>query len=119
MGSHRSEIWRSGTEVVRRWKSGRSSHGYGADQMVAKTLTLVAAVLMAGSLLHAAPAPVPDIRLGDDGKLQYVATDRADRIPDFSTCGYMTGGIAIPDAPVRVIVTPVEGDNTARIQNAI
>src|SRR2546423_812276 len=40
-------------------------------------------------------------------------------IPDFSHCGYMGGGVPIPDAPVRVVVPRAEGDNTARIQAAI
>ena len=41
------------------------------------------------------------------------------RVPDFSTCGYAGGDRQIPDAPVRVVVSPVAGDETARIQKAI
>src|SRR5262249_13735068 len=57
----------------------------------------------------------------DKGKLTlvYQKDSRGDRVPDFSACGYMGGGVALPDAPVRVIVDAKESDNTARIQAAI
>jgi len=38
---------------------------------------------------------------------------------DFSTCGYAAQARPIPSAPVRVVVSPQPGDNTARIQAAI
>jgi len=63
--------------------------------------------------------PQPHVSLGQDGKLVYVAQPSGDRVPDFSTCGYMAGDVGIPDAPVIVAVAPVAGDNTARIQAAI
>jgi len=46
---------------------------------------------------------------------------RGNRIPDFSYCGYGGGGVAIPDAPVRVTLKPTDGadDDGARIQAAI
>jgi hypothetical protein len=40
-------------------------------------------------------------------------------IPDFSFAGYKKGGVAIPEAPVKIILTPVSGDNTKLIQDAI
>src|SRR5256885_1285860 len=44
----------------------------------------------------------------------------ADRIMDFSPAGYMGGGVALPDVPVRRTVEPSGGDDdTARIQAAI
>ena len=42
-----------------------------------------------------------------------------DHIGDFSTPGYMGGAVPIPTALVKVTVSPVAGDNTANIQNAI
>ena len=45
--------------------------------------------------------------------------EHGNRVPDFSTCGYAGGDRPIPDAPVRVVVAPVAGDETARIQKAI
>jgi hypothetical protein len=57
---------------------------------------------------------------GDHGKLQYKATARGDRIMDFSHAGYMGGGIAIPDVPVKRTAKPTGGeDDTAVIQAAI
>jgi hypothetical protein len=53
------------------------------------------------------------------GRLVYAADARGNRIPDFSRCGYMGGGVAIPDVPVVVAVGPGQGDNGARIQAAI
>lgn len=53
------------------------------------------------------------------GKLVYKTLPRGDRIMDFSYAGYMGGGIAIPEVPVKVKVGPAAGDNTAVIQQAI
>jgi len=59
------------------------------------------------------------ISIGKDGRLVYETDELGNRIPDFSHCGYMGGNEPVPDIPVRVTVSPVEGDNTDRIQNAI
>lgn len=57
---------------------------------------------------------------GPDGRLQYRQTPAGDRIMDFSHAGYMGGGVALPDVPVRVTVQPSGGpDDTKRIQAAI
>src|SRR5690606_31471295 len=40
-------------------------------------------------------------------------------IPDFSYAGYMGGGVAIPDVPVKKTLSPGKGDQTKRIQDAI
>src|SRR5437870_5187055 len=64
-------------------------------------------------------APRRFVSQGANNKLVYDTDARGNRIPDFSHAGYQGGGVAIPDAPVRVIVTPGKGDNTARIQAAI
>jgi hypothetical protein len=57
---------------------------------------------------------------GPDGQLVYKTTDRGDRIMDFSFAGYMGGGVALPDVPVKVTVQPSGGtDDTAAIQAAI
>ncbi len=54
-----------------------------------------------------------------DGKLVYNADYRGNRIPDFSTVGYMAGEVPIPDVPVKIVLEPIPGDNTERIQEAI
>jgi hypothetical protein len=56
---------------------------------------------------------------GEDGKLIYEKDARGNRIPDFSNAGYMGGGVALPDVPVRATVRPGEGDDGERIQAAI
>ena len=57
---------------------------------------------------------------GPDGKLVYKTTPVGDRILDFSYAGYMGGGVALPDVPVRVTVKPSGGaDDTDAIQKAI
>ena len=64
---------------------------------------------------------------GADGKLQYSLyanqsqTTAANRMIDFSTAGYMGGGVAIPWVPVVKTLNPdpLGGDDRARIQAAI
>ncbi len=57
--------------------------------------------------------------MGPDGKLVYVPDYKGNRVIDFSNAGYMGGGVPIPDVQARVAVEPGEGDDTARIQQAI
>lgn len=86
-------------------------------------ISLLIALMLIGTapvVARAAKAKQPQaITLGKDGKLAYTADVNGDRVPDFSTAGYMGGGVAIPIVPVRVVVPRREGDNTARIQAAI
>ena len=57
---------------------------------------------------------------GPDGRLVYVPDEKGNIIPDFSHCGYMGGGVALPDVPVVLTVHPqIQGDDTARLQAAI
>jgi len=62
---------------------------------------------------------------GEDGKLIYVQHANTQEynedniIPDYSRCGYMDGGTAIPDVPVKITVFPQIGDDRQRIQDAI
>jgi hypothetical protein len=54
------------------------------------------------------------------GRLVYKPINsQGDRIMDFSSAGYMGGGIAIPMATVAETVKPSGGDDTAAIQAAI
>jgi hypothetical protein len=56
-----------------------------------------------------------------EGKLEYKTTERGDRIMDFSHAGYMGGGVALPNLPVRRTVAPLAdgADCTQLIQAAI
>ena len=69
---------------------------------------------------EAAPKGVsPVISSGKDRRLVYDFDARSNRVPDFSTCGYAGGDREIPNAPVRVVVAPVPGDETELIQRAL
>src|ERR1051325_9485446 len=90
----------------------------------ATRLLQAAAISLAygGSILAQKPAGIPEAQryvYPSDAGLLYQEGPRGDRIPDSSVCGYRGGGVAVPDAPVKVRVSPAAGDNTARIQAAI
>lgn len=62
----------------------------------------------------------------DQGELIYVPfamsgqSNEVNTIPDFSFAGYMGGGISLPtDISIEATVTPEEGDDARRIQDAI
>ncbi len=67
----------------------------------------------------AAPKGPPPIISTTTSGLHYDADERGNRVPDFSSCGYAGGDKQIPDVPVRAVVSPAKGDETARIQKAI
>ncbi len=59
------------------------------------------------------------VQPGADGKLAYKSLPAGDHIMDFSTAGYMGGGVKIPIVPVKATVAPTGGDNSEGIQAAI
>jgi hypothetical protein len=64
------------------------------------------------------------VSVGADGRLAYKRTPAGDRIMDFSHAGYMGGGVALPEVPVRRTVQPSKSkeedrDDTALIQDAL
>jgi hypothetical protein len=59
------------------------------------------------------------VRTGPAGKLEYTADQEGNRIPDFSYAGYKNGTVPIPNISVVDSVSPMAGDNTSNIQNAI
>lgn len=56
---------------------------------------------------------------GKDGKLEYKPDSLGNIIPDFSHVGFYYGDVPIPDIPVVKEISPIEGDNTTHIRNAI
>jgi Family of unknown function (DUF6298) len=82
-------------------------------------LTWAAGQLLTPSWATAADLSRRFVYAGADGKLVYSADERGNRVPDFSACGYGGGGVAIPDAPVRVVIPPAGGDSGPYIQAAI
>jgi len=53
------------------------------------------------------------------GHLSYRTWSGGNRIMDFSSSGYMGGGVAIPNVSTVVTVNPSGGDDTAAIKSAI
>ena len=87
-----------------------------------------AALLVEVSVLAARIAAADDaaqsqwVYPGADGKLIYKTTAAGDRIMDFSFAGYLAGGVALPNVPVKKTVEPsgdTGKDDTAAIQAAI
>ena len=88
--------------------------------------TILACCLLLVTARAAIPTSYPtgtgpaSVGYGPDGKLVYVYEPSGDRIPDFSACGYTSGGVAIPtNIPVVTILNPIAGDNRPQIQAAI
>jgi len=82
---------------------------------------ILPALLLGTSLVAgAAPkGPPPVLSVNGDGKLVYDKDEHGNRVPDFSSCGYAGGDKEIPTVPICVVVTPIKGDETKRIQKAI
>jgi hypothetical protein len=53
------------------------------------------------------------------GRLIYSPDENGNTIPDFSNCGYMGGGVKLPEVPVRITIDPVQSDAVQQIQAAI
>jgi hypothetical protein len=58
-------------------------------------------------------------RLNESGKLTYSTDNKGNRLPDFSCVGYHSGEQAIPKVTTRMTLSPEEGDDTQRIQDAL
>ena len=63
--------------------------------------------------------PKAPVYLEKDGKLAYTPDAMGNRIPDFSYCGYRAGEVPIPDAVIKVVVPPRNGDATNAVQSAL
>lgn len=65
------------------------------------------------------PASAQWVHFGANNLLAYYSDSLGNHLPDFSYAGYMEGGVPLPNVPVKLTISPVVGDNTANIQNAI
>jgi Family of unknown function (DUF6298) len=81
------------------------------------SITFVFAALIASAASKVKSSPI--ISVSADGNLIYDFDAQSNRVPDFSSAGYAGNERQIPDAPIRVIVSVIQGDETARIQRAI
>jgi len=88
------------------------------DLHVKKFLVLSVAIVLT-STLQAQNWQSQIVYYGSDNKLVYVRDAENNSIPDFSYAGYKNGGVEIPNIAVVDSVSPVAGDNTTNIQNAI
>jgi len=92
-----------------------------------KLIFIQAILSIAGSLsnVQAQSAKIPGTGksqwawINSQGKLDYKIAEGGNRIMDFSFAGYMGGGVSLPSPPVKITVSPLPGDNTEAIQNAI
>jgi hypothetical protein len=73
-------------------------------------------ILPLGGSIH---AQADWAKLGKDGKLAYKSDANGNRIMDFSSAGYMGGGVALPTVPTKATLKPSGGDDTKAIQDAI
>jgi len=87
--------------------------------MVTAYITSFAMLLAATNGIAAESSVSQWCHPGPDGKLIYKTTPAGDRLMDFSHAGYMGGGVAIPNIPVKRTVAPSGGDDTRAIQAAI
>ncbi len=86
-----------------------------------RVVLILAVVSAAGSGWAQEPAAARSewVHLDRSGKLVYQPLKTGERILDFSYAGYMGGGVAIPNVPVKKTVAPSGGDDSATIQAAI
>ena len=59
------------------------------------------------------------VPVGADDALEYVADSDGNRIADFSFAGYHRGEAELPAVAMALALAPIDGDNTAQIQQAI
>lgn len=79
-------------------------------------LTAFTPMLLGG---NASAADSAWVRSNGKGPLVYKQLSAGDKIPDFSYAGYMGGGVAIPNAPVKKTLVPSGADDTTAIQQSL
>jgi hypothetical protein len=80
---------------------------------------MLAAIAVPAGARGAKAARSQWVSFDDAGKLTYRKLNSGDRIVDFSYAGYMGGGVALPIVPVKKMIAPSGGDDSAAIQAAI
>jgi len=81
-----------------------------------RSLLFIALFLSFSASSSATASP---ISLDNQGKLVYTPDGNGNIIPDFSYSGYQKSAQPIPQIETRMSISPIEGDNTQHIQNAI
>ena len=67
----------------------------------------------------APPSANPVFGLDEQANLHYIPDPNGNILPDFSYSGYKQSEQPIPHIEVALEITPIQGDNTSHIQNAI
>ncbi len=120
-----ASVWINGESVISSYVFARSSSGVGPihsfnvnpDSESVVTFDIDEVTVTEPEYEEEEP---PNAVPGEDGRLAYTKDHAGNRIPDFSSAGYMGGGVPIPeDVPVMVTLEPEAGDDTERIQAAI
>ncbi|MBU0476263.1 MAG: T9SS type A sorting domain-containing protein [Bacteroidetes bacterium] len=87
--------------------------------MVNKYKNIILISLFSFTLIPAQEWQSNIVYFGNDGKLNYERDNQGNSIPDFSYVGYKNRNDSIPFIPVVKTISPVVGDNTDNINNAI
>src|SRR6185295_4369321 len=88
-------------------------------RLVCAAIAIIAGTVDAQQQQPKKPPPPPPLVGMKDDKLTYRTEANGDRVPDYSYAGYRAGDAPIPDVPIRIVVSPAAGDQTARIQAAL
>ena len=75
---------------------------------------LLLIIFLSASAINASP-----VSLDSQDNLVYTPDSNGNIIPDFSYVGYQKSQVPIPEIETVMTISPVAGDNTAHIQNAI
>ncbi|EOR93538.1 : hypothetical protein [Arcticibacter svalbardensis MN12-7] len=59
------------------------------------------------------------LHINQSGHIAYNPDEKGNSIPDFSAVGYYHGYKPIPNVKIVKVIAPIEGDNSAMLQNAI
>src|SRR5690349_18366272 len=81
-------------------------------------LIFVVALINGFSVLAEPSATSQWVHPGEGGKLVYKTTPAGDHIMDFSYAGYMGGGVALPNVPVKRTIQPTGSDDDSKIIQA-
>jgi len=84
-----------------------------------KRLVAIIFIIVLSSQNYAQQWESKIVYYGADNKLVYERDSDGNMIPDFSYAGYRNGNDTIPYIPVIDTISPVEGDNTNHINNAL
>lgn len=86
-----------------------------------KKSTLLIALLLAIITITWAQTPWQSVLLtvGNNGTLTYNSDNKGFKIPDFSHAGYKGGDMDLPEIATVKTISPISGDNTKLIQDAI